>query len=63
MPDRNTERSLLGAEAVPGGLAEIKRRVQAALDAKARDRNPLRDARSRGRIARAMRWLRQRLTP
>jgi hypothetical protein len=59
MFDRKTEHPLLGDEAIPGGLAEIKRRVQAALDAKSRDRNPLREARSRGRIAKAMRWLRK----
>jgi hypothetical protein len=62
MLDRKTERSLLGAEAVPGGLAEINRRVQAALDAKARSRHPMHGPRSEGRIARAMRWLRKRFT-
>jgi len=63
MLDRKTERSLLGAEAVPGGLAEINRRVQAALDAKARGKHPMQGLRSEGRIARAMRWLRGRFTP
>lgn len=63
MLDRKAERSLLGAEAVPGGLAEIRRRVQAALDAKTRHRNPLKGLRPDGRIARAMRWLRERLSP
>jgi hypothetical protein len=57
MADRKAERSFLGAEAVPGGLAEIRHRVQAALDAKSRDRHPLKGPRPDGRIARAMRWL------
>lgn len=60
MFDRKTEPPLLGDEAIPGGLADIKHRVQAALDAKARDRNPLRGARSSGRVANAMRWLKKR---
>jgi hypothetical protein len=62
MPNRKAESSLLGAEAVPGGLAEIRRRVQAALDAKRRPRNPMKGLRPDGRLARAMRWLRERLT-
>jgi hypothetical protein len=63
MPDRKTDRSLLGAEAVPGGLAEIRRRVQSALEAKSLPRNPLRGPRPGGRVARAMRWLRARFAP
>lgn len=60
MFDRKTEQPLLGDEAIPGGLAEIKRRVQASLDAKARHRHPMKGPRSGGRVAGVVRWLRNR---
>lgn len=52
-----TDFSWLGAEALPGDLAEINRVHLAVHDVEARRRKPASTLKRRGLIAIAMRWL------
>jgi hypothetical protein len=59
---RHTDLSWLGAEALPGDLAEINRVNQAWLDAAARDQRFVKEPRQRGLASIAIRWAKQRVT-
>jgi hypothetical protein len=56
MPGKKTQLSWLGAEALPGGLAEINRVQQAWLDAAARHRRYVEELRQRGFGGADTRW-------
>lgn len=60
---RRADVSWLGAEALPGDLAEINRVNQAWLDATARNQRYVDAPRRRGLASIAMHWAKQRITP